>query len=94
MLNTESISEFYHQIHLANGTILDIPAGRSGFIPVAQPTGYADAFDLGNDAATLLQWPRIVDIVPTRGEQTDAEEEERYYPDFGRTAPACVSGCQ
>ncbi|OCF59071.1 hypothetical protein L486_03570 [Kwoniella mangroviensis CBS 10435] len=33
LLNTETLMEYYHLIHLSNGTTLDIPAGRTGFIP-------------------------------------------------------------
>ena len=34
MLNTETLFEYYHLVHLKNGTVLDIPAGRSAFLPV------------------------------------------------------------
>ncbi|WWC67721.1 uncharacterized protein I206_101633 [Kwoniella pini CBS 10737] len=37
MLNSETLMEYYHSLTLKNGTILDIPAGRTGFLPVVEP---------------------------------------------------------
>jgi len=33
LLNAETLFEFYLNVTLSNGTMLDIPAGRAGFIP-------------------------------------------------------------
>jgi hypothetical protein len=33
LMNAESLSEYYLNVTLNNGTIIDLPAGRAGFIP-------------------------------------------------------------
>lgn len=37
MLGNEEMFEYYHILHLANGTVLDQPAGRSGFLTEPEP---------------------------------------------------------
>lgn len=38
MLNHETMFEYYHLFALANGTILDLPAGRTAFLTEPAPT--------------------------------------------------------
>jgi hypothetical protein len=33
LLNAETLFEYYLNVTLSNGTIMDIPAGRAGFVP-------------------------------------------------------------
>lgn len=48
MLGSEEMFEYYHILHLANGTVLDRPAGRCGFLTEPQPNRSKSA---GSDAS-------------------------------------------
>jgi len=88
MLVTETLSEFYHLVTLANGTILDLPSGEIGIIPTSssiKPKSAVKGIYIGENA-----WPQTVDFPPTSHNRTEKEESEyrfRYLP----VAPQCVS---
>ncbi|WVQ97749.1 hypothetical protein IAU59_004863 [Kwoniella sp. CBS 9459] len=68
MINTETLLEYYHLVHLKNGTTLDIPAGTAGFLPDPTPwkAGGApiQAEKTGWPAMVELQSPRLEDYPP------------------------------
>jgi hypothetical protein len=41
MLNHETMFEYYHLLHLSNGTILDLPAGSTAFLTEPTPTTFS-----------------------------------------------------
>jgi hypothetical protein len=41
MLNHETMTEYYHLLHLSNGTILDLPAGSTAFLTEPTPTTFS-----------------------------------------------------
>lgn len=90
MVGTETLSEYYHLVHLANGSTIDIPSGRSGFVslpsPVAPPSTVRDSNILNE-----IQWPLEVTFAPTKREKEKQEGEDFMPWDDHRIAPECVS---
>jgi hypothetical protein len=86
MLNTETMFEYYHLIHLKNGTTIDIPAGRAGFLP--HPTPVTPSWRTCELCAK--EWPRSTELDSPRldEEQLDKEMGRGMY---GPRAPKCVS---
>ncbi len=37
MIRAETMFEYYHLLQLANGSTIDVPAGRSGFLTAPEP---------------------------------------------------------
>jgi hypothetical protein len=81
--------EYYHLLTLNNGTILDIPAGRAGFL--TEPYPISSAKEMKD-----MAWPVDVRFDSPRkpeGAQSDGDE---YDYGMGRynQGPECVSGLQ
>jgi hypothetical protein len=90
MLNTENMSEFYHLLTLQNGTTLNIPAGRSGFLTEPQPISRESG------GITEMQWPAVVSLDSPRGDDVEEETDSVEYfmgrDDYNK-GPECVSLC-
>lgn len=84
MINTETMFEYYHLLTLNNGTILDIPAGRAGFLTEPQPT------TLHKDSG--MEWPVVISLDSPRKKNESAEGDDDIWG-MGRhnQGPACVS---
>ncbi|WWD00315.1 hypothetical protein V866_007226 [Kwoniella sp. B9012] len=86
LLNTETLMEYYHLIHLSNGTTLDIPAGRTGFIPhiKSRSKEYGDNY-----------WSTDIDLDTNRiqtGEEPDDLDRMFGRGRYGPNAPDCDKG--
>ena len=87
MLSTETLFEYYHLITLSNVTVLDIPAGRSGFLPAAHPTTYAqqelDQPDQPDQPVAASVWPKMGSLNSPHvkpGEGEDDDFDSRFAP--------------
>jgi hypothetical protein len=87
MLNTENMFEYYHLLTLQNGTILDIPAGRSGFLPEPYPIS-PQSIEMEE-----MEWPAVISLDSPKG--NDARQDDVLDHLTGRDAhnkrPECVS---
>jgi hypothetical protein len=79
LLNSETLFEYYLNVTLSNGTVLDIPAGRAGFIP--HPTELPDR-----------EWPQEVVLSNPRINGSDEVDEKAPTTWMRRetTVPDCV----
>jgi hypothetical protein len=82
MLQTESLAEYYHLVHLVNGSVLDIPSGRSGFLPAPEPLSHDMA--IFQPAST---WPQTIQLSNDRSDGISLAKLKR----VGMGPPACVS---
>ncbi|KAK8847332.1 hypothetical protein IAR55_005189 [Kwoniella newhampshirensis] len=57
-LHTETQMEYFHLVHLANGTVLDIPAGKTAFIPAPSPVAPSPLLS----SVATPRWPVTVDL--------------------------------
>lgn len=84
------MSEFYHLLTLANGTVLDIPSGEIGIIPAN--TAVRAYSETQRSAIGDIEWPQTVQFSTTSHNASEFENDD---PNFGRSygpvAPACVS---
>jgi hypothetical protein len=88
-LTTETLSEFYHLLTLSNGTVLDLPSGDIGIVPVQ--SAVKPPADIKQSSIGDIEWPQTVHFEPTlrnTSKDDSADPEFRYAP----MAPACVSG--
>lgn len=69
MLNTENMFEYYHLLTLSNGTTLNIPAGRAGFLTEPFPVVR------NSKGAEEMEWPAIVQLASPRGDDAKPETE-------------------
>ncbi|WVW78720.1 hypothetical protein I302_100680 [Kwoniella bestiolae CBS 10118] len=86
LLNTETMLEYYHLLHLSNGTTLDIPAGRTAFIPYIE-TASTEEGDEG--------WSTLLNLTSGRiqpGEEQDGMDEWFSMGRYGSNAPECDKG--
>jgi len=88
MLNTENMFEYYHLLTLQNGTTLNIPAGRSGFL--TEPLSVARK----SSEVKEVEWPAVVSLESPRGddavEETDGLDYYMGRDDYNK-GPECVS---
>jgi hypothetical protein len=77
--------EYYHLIHLKNGTTIDIPAGRAGFLP--HPTPATPSWRACEVCAK--DWPRSMELHSPRLEE-DRLDKEMGLGMYGPRAPKCV----
>ncbi|OCF30469.1 hypothetical protein I316_07905 [Kwoniella heveanensis BCC8398] len=91
MVNTETLLEYYHLIHLKNGTTLDIPAGQSGFLPDPIPWKQDGAGAGLSYQTERAEWPATVQLASPRSEGTheEDEEEEQGWRSWETQAPDC-----
>jgi hypothetical protein len=83
MLNTETMFEYYHLLTLSNGTVLDIPAGRAGFLTEPQHTSM--------DSEKEMEWPAVVVMdSPKKLNETLNEDDEDYHRRRYEQGPDCV----
>jgi hypothetical protein len=90
MLNTENMFEYYHLLTLQNGTVINIPAGRSGFLtephPISRESGGIEE----------MGWPFVVPLESPRGDDVKEEGDEWSRAMGGHEynkGPECVSPC-
>ncbi|ORY28977.1 hypothetical protein BCR39DRAFT_588501 [Naematelia encephala] len=81
ILNAETLFEYYHLVTLANGTVLDVPAGRSGFLPSSRKLPIEDR--------AYGAWPSEMSFTSPRNATSKASDNPRDWMEFGRNAPAC-----
>ena len=84
MLNTETMFEYYHLLTLSNGTVLDVPAGRAGFLTEPSPISMSKEVE--------MKWPVVVSLDSPRKVNETKDENDRI---FGmgnyNQGPECVS---
>ena len=88
MLNTENMFEYYHLLTLQNGTTLNIPAGRSGFL--TEPLSVARK----SSEVKEVEWPAVVSLESPRGDDAvEATNGLDFYMDRDdyNKGPECVS---
>ena len=84
MLNTETMFEYYHLLTLSNGTILDVPAGRAGFLTEPSPTSMSKEVE--------MKWPVVVPLDSPRKVNVTKDEHDIIFGMGGRNqGPECVS---
>jgi hypothetical protein len=84
MLNTETMFEYYHLLTLANGTVLDVPAGRAGFLTEPSPTSLSKEIE--------MQWPVVVPLdSPRKVNETSDENDSIFGMGRYNQGPECVS---
>jgi len=85
MLNTETMFEYYHLLTLSNGTILDVPAGRAGFLTEPHP--------IATEGNLEMEWPAVIHFDSPRKNYTEGDGDDD--EDYGRSrhdqGPKCVS---
>lgn len=81
--------EYYHLLHLADGTVLDSPAGRSGFLPRPYPIAPSASRAPEESVATPLVAQIKLDSPRIVANETDDDDSQRMRP--GRAVPLCVS---
>ena len=87
MLNTENMFEYYHLLTLHNGSVLNIPAGRSGFL--------TEPYPISGESTGIkeMEWPAVISLDSPRGD--DAREDDVWDPfmdrDHYNKGPECVS---
>ena len=88
MLNTENMFEYYHLLTLQNGTTLNIPAGRSGFL--TEPLSVAQE----SNEVKEMEWLAVVSLESPRGDEAGEETDGLDYlmgrDDYNK-GPECVS---
>ena len=85
MINTETMFEYYHLLTLSNGTILDIAAGRAGFL--TEPSPISKSGD-----AKEMEWPAVISLESPRQNNTKVDEDEdEYGMRRYNQGPDCVS---
>jgi hypothetical protein len=93
MLSTEAMFEYYHLLHLRNGTTLDYPAGQAGFL--TEPFPISSSQKAGQKRE--MTWPaKVAFESPRINNDTKAEETEDGFIDFMRErnmGPECVRSC-
>ncbi|WVF70139.1 hypothetical protein IAT40_004927 [Kwoniella sp. CBS 6097] len=82
MINTETMLEYYQLVHLKNGTTLDIPAGRAGFLPDSTPWSQENASE-----TQKTKWPAKVELQSPRLEEYSGPEEE--WERYAMEGPEC-----
>nr|XP_031857950.1 uncharacterized protein CI109_006662 [Kwoniella shandongensis]KAA5525022.1 hypothetical protein CI109_006662 [Kwoniella shandongensis] len=89
-LNTETQMEYFHLLYLANGTILDIPAGKAAFLPAPSPI--APASDATEGSLNSPTWPVVLDLdsqyEKAENDTDNADEPWRFQP----RRPDCDKG--
>jgi len=84
MLNTETMFEYYHLLTLSNGTVLDVPAGRAGFLTEPSPISMSKEVE--------MKWPVVVPLDSPRKVNVTKDENDNI---FGmgnyNQGPECVS---
>ncbi|KIR52842.1 hypothetical protein I315_04705 [Cryptococcus gattii Ru294] len=86
-INTETQMEYYHLLHLANGTVLDSPAGRSGFLPRPYPIAPSASRAPEESVATPLVAQIKLDSPRIVANETDDDDSQWMRP--GRAVPLC-----
>lgn len=81
--------EYYHLLHLANGTVLDSPAGRLGFLPRPYPIAPSASRAPEEGVATSLAAQIKLDSPRIVANETDDDDSQWMRP--GRAVPLCVS---
>ncbi|KIR78795.1 hypothetical protein I306_04157 [Cryptococcus gattii EJB2] len=89
-INTETQIEYYHLLHLANGTVLDSPAGRSGFLPRPYPIAPSASRAPEESVATPLVAQIKLDSPRIVANETDDDDSQWMRP--GRAVPLCDKG--
>ncbi|KAE8542879.1 hypothetical protein D1P53_000942 [Cryptococcus gattii VGV] len=89
-INTETQMEYYHLLHLANGTVLDSPAGRSGFLPRPYPIAPSGSRAPEEGVATPLAAQLKLDSPRAIANETDDDDSQWMRP--GRAVPLCDKG--
>ncbi|KIR59102.1 hypothetical protein I314_05086 [Cryptococcus bacillisporus CA1873] len=89
-INTETQMEYYHLLHLANGTVLDSPAGRSGFLPRPYPIAPSASRASEEGVATSLAAQIKLDSPRIVANETDDDDSQWMRP--GRAVPLCDKG--
>ena len=83
MLNTETMFEYYHLLTLSNGTVLDVPAGRAGFLTEPSPTSMSKEVE--------MKWPVVVALdSPRRMNETKDENDRIFGMGNYNQGPECV----
>lgn len=76
--------EYYHLLTLANGTIIDVPAGRAGFLTEPSPISMSKEVE--------MKWPVIVPLdSPRKVNETKDEIDNIFGMGNYNQGPACVS---
>ena len=84
MLNTETMFEYYHLLTLSNGTVLDVPAGRAGFLTEPSPISMSKEVE--------TKWPVVVSLdSPRRMNETKDENDRIFGMGNYNQGPECVS---
>ena len=84
MLNTETMYEYYHLLTLSNGTVLDVPAGRAGFLTEPSPTSMSKEVE--------MKWPVVVALdSPRKANETKDENDRIFGMGNYNQGPECVS---
>jgi hypothetical protein len=60
----QDMCEYYLLVSLVNGTVVDVPAGRAGFLPAPEPTS-AEPQEAEPEAA----WPKRIVFQPPPADQ-------------------------
>lgn len=85
MLNTETSFEYYHLLRLSNGTILDIAAGKAGFLTEPSETGLA-SFPQDEE----MSWPMKTALQSPRNDSAGAHDEYGQSLGLRQRGPDCV----
>ena len=84
MLNTETMFEYYHLLTLSNGTVLDVPAGRAGFLTEPSP--------ISMSKEVAMKWPVVVPLdSPRKVNETKDEKDIIFGMGNYNQGPECVS---
>jgi len=84
MLNTETMFEYYHLLTLSNGTVLDVPAGRAGFLTEPSPISMSKEVE--------PKWPVVVPLdSPRKVNETKDKNDIIFGMGNYNQGPECVS---